>query len=226
MKATILLLLAGSISAIQIKQTNKWVELPNCPAKLAKTDVALADDLHNATFASCKIKTTPAPKDIPVGVHIYSPPQVPLFAIKEHEHQVTHHPEGNTAPSGPKYALVGRGNKWVELPVCTGAKDEEVLDEDTANASSASCKIDPESTFGKAHLIKVAAAEKKADAAAAKAAAAKAAAAKTAGAGTAKPAAAKPADAAAKPAAAAAAKPAAEATAKPAAEAAAKPAAK
>ena len=60
MKSIAIAALIGTISGVHIH--SQWVELPNCPATLvAGKDVALAGDLSNATWANCKIKTTPAP---------------------------------------------------------------------------------------------------------------------------------------------------------------------
>ena len=162
MKATTLLLLAGSISALRIRKQNTWVELPNCGAAAAgKKEVVLLDDLSNATWATCKTKTTPAPQEIGKGTHVWSAPVVAIGDVKAHEHQVTHHPEGAIGPAGPTYALVGRGNRWVELPNCEGKADEVILAPDVANATSATCKVDPESDFGKKHLKAAAAADAK-----------------------------------------------------------------
>ena len=128
MKVAVMLLLAGSASAITLKKSINWVELPNCATTLAKTDVPLAEDLSNATWATCKIKNyPPPPKVIPKTEYIWTPRQVAIDEQKDHEHQVTHQIEGAYGPSGPKYALVGRANKWVELPNCKGEKGEVIL---------------------------------------------------------------------------------------------------
>lgn len=161
MKLSVLLLLVGSLSAINVKQG--WVELPNCPKSKGAKDVPLAADLHNATWATCKVKTTPEPKEIGKnGKYVWSAPIIGTEKVKDHEHQVTHHPEGQFGPAGPKYALMGRGNRWVELPNCKGEKDEVILDEDVANATSATCKLDPESKYGKKKMKELAAAAAKA----------------------------------------------------------------
>jgi hypothetical protein len=86
MKASVVLLLVGSLSALNLKKAATWVELPNCPA--GKPAVALALDLHNATWATCKTKTTPAPKEIGKDKFIWAAPIIPIAGetIKDHEH--------------------------------------------------------------------------------------------------------------------------------------------
>ena len=46
-------------SAISLQDNKKWVELPNCPGTVVPA-VELADDVSNASSATCKKAPAPA----------------------------------------------------------------------------------------------------------------------------------------------------------------------
>ena len=64
MKLLSIIALVGAVSSINIQRdsTKNWVELPDCPAKLGATDVALTEDNAeghsplNASSATCKVR--------------------------------------------------------------------------------------------------------------------------------------------------------------------------
>lgn len=51
---------AGPTPSDKLHQ-KKWVELPDCPATFGPNDFALADDVSNASAATCKKKPAAAP---------------------------------------------------------------------------------------------------------------------------------------------------------------------
>ena len=68
-KVSILIALVGMTNGTQLKElsdvvTNAdWVELPDCGSKGADNSVPLADDVSNATSATCKSKFVPGSYD-------------------------------------------------------------------------------------------------------------------------------------------------------------------
>ena len=74
--------------------------------------------------------------------------QQPGVGIKEHEHQVTQHADGEVETSSPpkKYYSLAQ-TSWVELPFCKGVPGETPLTEDLLNATVADCRIDPSTNY-------------------------------------------------------------------------------
>ena len=148
----------------------RWVELPMCDTHLSAGDIPLYDDLSNASIATCKgyrphLNST---RPDPYAPHIVLPPNLPTpiesnyttnatnttyvydpilktrEPLLDHHHQVATHQEGHVDPTpfaGPIQTLAQE--RWVELPNCTGAPGEIWLKDNLANASAATCKIDP-----------------------------------------------------------------------------------
>ena len=144
--------------------------MPMCDEHLSAGDVPLYDDLSNASIATCKgyrphLNST---RPDPYAPHIVLPPNLPTpiesnyttnatnvtyiydpvlktrEPLLDHQHQVATHQEGHVDPTpfaGPIQTL--SQERWVELPTCTGAPGEIWLKDDLANASAATCKIDP-----------------------------------------------------------------------------------
>jgi len=186
-------LFLGTISAVHLQNLpaqsvaqSSWVELPNCGVSSAK-QVPLADDLSNATIATCKVNAIVHKNSVKTGF-IYDPVIRTSEVVQPHEHQVTHEREGKIGPAGPTRSVTtlaqkANAGKWVELPDCNGASGEVRLLPDVSNATAATCKFDPKGSYAKKleaeAAAKAAAAKAKAEAeaAAAEKAAAEAAAA-------------------------------------------------